>query len=114
MFAHKHTFQNSYVKRNAYKIRGFLNLEVLTKILWWFRYILVEGQKMNRAMTIEKEKKMVYQNLLSLFSVVAGFFLCFALPPFGILLVGWWVIDLINKRNKSKNEYYIWVDKRNL
>lgn len=69
---------------------------------------------MDRVMTIEKEKKMVYQDLLSLFSVVAGLFLCLIFPPFGILLVGWWVIDLINKRNKPKNEYYIWVDKRNL
>jgi len=69
---------------------------------------------MDRVMTIEKEKKMVYQDLLSLFSVVAGLFLCFMFPPFGIPLVGWWVIDLINKRNKPKNEYYIWVDQRSL
>lgn len=72
---------------------------------------------MNRIMTIEKdekEKRMVYQDLLSLSSAVAGLLLCFAFPPFGILLAGWWVIGLINKGNKPKNEYYIWVDKRNL
>ena len=72
---------------------------------------------MDRVITIEKEKKMVYQDLLSLFSVVAGvagLFLCLMFPPSGILLVGWWVIDLINKRNKHKNEYYIWVDQRSL